>query len=58
MKRTLIWALLLMAGCALVFVSTGGSTTVHLFALGLKMKTAFALLLFTGIGVVIGVLLK
>jgi hypothetical protein len=57
-KRTLIWALLLIAVCVLVFVSTGDRTTVKFFALALKMRTSVALLVFTGIGVVIGALLK
>jgi len=58
MNRKLIWALLLIALCALVFIFTGGSTTIEAFSLALKIKTSLALLLFTSIGIVIGVLLK
>ncbi len=58
MNRRLIWALLLIALCALFFIFTGGSTTVEIFSFALKLKTSLALLLFTGIGIVIGALLK
>jgi hypothetical protein len=58
MSRTLIWALLLIALCVLFFIFTSGSTTVELFSFSLKMKTSIALLSFTGIGIVIGALLK
>lgn len=58
MKRSLIWALALIAVCVLVLISTEGSVTVNLFKLALKMQTAAALLVFTGVGVTIGVLLK
>ncbi len=58
MNRRLIWALLLIALCALFFISTGGNTTVEIFSLKQKMPTALALLSFTGIGIIIGTLLK
>jgi len=58
MNKRLIWALLLIALCALVFIFTGGNTTVEMFALSFKLKTSLALLSFTGIGIVIGALLK
>lgn len=58
MTKPLIWALLLIALCVLFFIFTGGNTTVELFSFSLKMKTSIALLTFTGIGVVIGALLK
>jgi len=58
MNRRLIWALLLIALCALFFIFTGGSTTVEIFSFAIKLKTALALLFFTGIGIVIGALLK
>ncbi len=58
MNRRLIWALLLIALCALIFIFTGGNTTVEIFSLSLKLETSLALLSFTGIGIVIGVLLK
>ncbi len=58
MNRTLIWALLLIALCVLFFIFTDGKTTIELFNFALKMKTSIALLAFTGIGIVIGALLK
>lgn len=58
MNRRLIWALLLIALCVLFFIFTGGGTTVEIFSLALKLKTSLALLLFTGVGIVIGALLK
>ncbi|MBI9019658.1 MAG: hypothetical protein JEZ10_00175 [Verrucomicrobia bacterium] len=58
MNRRLIWALLLIALCVLFFIFTGGNTTVEIFSFALKLKTSLALLLFTGIGIVIGALLK
>ena len=58
MNRRLIWALLLIALCVLFFIFTGGSTTVEIFSFAMKLKTSLALLLFTGIGIVIGALLK
>ena len=58
MNRKLIWALSLIAICVLFFISTNGNTTVEIFSLKQKMPTALALLGFTGIGIVIGTLLK
>lgn len=58
MNRRLIWALLLIAICVLFFIFTGGNTTVEIFSFAIKLKTSLALLLFTGIGIVIGALLK
>jgi len=59
MRKSLIWALALIAFCVLVFISTGGSTSVEIFNLELmRVKTSVALLIFTGIGIVTGALLK
>lgn len=58
MNRRLIWALLLIALCVLFFIFTGGSTTVEIFSFAMKLKTSLALLLFTGVGITIGALLK
>jgi len=58
MNRRLIWALLLIALAVLFFIFTGGNTTVEIFSLSFKLKTSLALLGFTGIGIVIGALLK
>ena len=58
MNRSLIWALLLIALCVLFFIFTDGNTTIEIFSFEQKMPTALALLSFTGIGIVIGTLLK
>ena len=58
MNKRMIWALGLITFCVLVFIFTGGSTTVEIFNFAMKVKTSLALLCFTGIGIVIGVLLK
>lgn len=58
MNKKLIWALALIAICVLFFICSGGSTTVEFFSFPVKLKTSMALLSFTGIGIVIGVLLK
>ncbi len=58
MNKTLIWALALIAVCVLFFISSDGSTTVKLFSFKQSMPTSIALLSFTGIGIVIGALLK
>ncbi len=58
MNRRLIWALLLIALCVLFFIFTGGNTTIELFSFAMKLKTSLALLLFTGVGIVIGALLR
>lgn len=58
MRKPLIWALLLIALCVLFFIFTDGNTTIELFSFKRKMPTSLALLSFTGIGIVIGALLK
>lgn len=58
MRKSLIWALVLIALCVLFFIFTGGNTTVEFFSFALKLKTSLALLMFTGVGIVIGALLK
>lgn len=58
MNKRLIWALGLIALCVLAFIFTRGTTTVEIFNFSLKVKTSLALLGFTGIGIVIGALLK
>jgi len=58
MSRTRIWALYLIALCVLFFIFTDGKTTIEFFSFALRMKTSIALLVFTGIGIVIGALLK
>lgn len=58
MRKPLIVALSLIALCVLFFIFTDGNTTIELFAFEQKMPSALALLSFTGIGIVIGALLK
>ena len=58
MNKPLLWALFLIALCALFFIFTGGTTKIEIFSQTFHMKTSLALLLFTGIGTAIGVLLK
>ena len=58
MRKPLVWALLLIALCVLFFVFTDGKTTIELFSMAWRMETSLALLSFTGIGIVIGVLIK
>jgi hypothetical protein len=58
MNKSLLWALFLIALCALFFIFTGGRTKIELFTFAFSMKTSIALLIFTGIGTTIGVLLK
>ncbi len=58
MNKSLMWALFLMALCALFFIFTGGKTTITLFEWAYTIKSSLALLIFTAIGTTIGVLLK
>ncbi len=58
MKKSLLWALALIAVCVLFFVSSDGETAIELFKWKQKMPTGLALMLFSGVGIVIGVLLK
>jgi hypothetical protein len=58
MRKPLIWALSLITLCVLFFIFSDGRTTIELFSYAWKMKTSMALLTFTGIGIVIGALLK
>lgn len=58
MNKPLLWALFLMALCALFFIFTGGKTTIKIFEWERTIRTSIALLIFTGIGTTIGVLLK
>jgi hypothetical protein len=58
MRKSLIWALALIALCVLFFIFTGGKTKVEFFSFAMELKTSIALLLFTGVVIVIGALLK
>ncbi len=58
MRRPLIWALSLITLCVLFFIFSDGKTTIELFSYAWEMQTSIALLVFTGIGIIIGALLK
>jgi len=58
MKKSLLWALFLIVLCVLFFIFTGGNTKIEIFSFAFSVKTSIALLIFTGIGTTIGVLLK
>ncbi|MDP6525879.1 MAG: hypothetical protein QGI24_08565 [Kiritimatiellia bacterium] len=59
MSKRLLWALLLIALTAILLIlNTKGAVSLNLVFGDLKMTTAVALLLFTSIGVTIGILLK
>lgn len=58
MKKNTVIALLMLAVVAIVLIFTSGSTTVNLGVGKVHMHTPLALLLFTAIGVVTGLLLK
>lgn len=58
MRKSMLWALLLIAVCVLFFIFSDGRTTIELFSMAWRLRTSVALLGFTGIGIVIGVLLK
>lgn len=58
MNKRIIIALLLIALVAIVLILSSGTTAVNLGFGRMHMHTPLALLLFTSIGVVIGLLLK
>lgn len=58
MSKSLLWAFFLIVLCVLFFIFTGGNTRIEIFNLTFPMKTSVALLIFTGLGTTIGVLLK
>ncbi|MCF7850007.1 MAG: hypothetical protein K9M45_14230 [Kiritimatiellales bacterium] len=59
MRKSLLWALLLMALCTIIFIFTKGRVDIAVAKLVIKnVPTSMALLVFTGTGIVIGVLLK
>ena len=58
MRKSLLWALALIAVCVLFLVYSDGDTTLELFKWKRELPTAVVLMLFTGVGIVIGALLK
>jgi len=59
MRKSLLWALLLIAICTITFIFTKGHVDIAFGKLVIrKVPTAIALLIFTGTGIVIGALLK
>ena len=59
MRKSLLWALLLLALCILTFIFTKGLVNISIGKMVIKgIPTAVALLSYTSIGIAIGVLLK
>jgi len=58
MNRRIVIALLMIALVAIVLILSSGNTTVNLGFGRIHMHTPLAMLLFTSIGVVVGLLLK
>jgi hypothetical protein len=59
MNKKLLWTLLVIALTVIVLLlNMGGRATIDLYVTELRMRTAFAYLSFTAVGVLIGVLLK
>jgi uncharacterized integral membrane protein len=58
MPRNSIYALILIAALVVIFLFNRGRVDVNLVAAQFSMMKSLAFLLFTGLGVLIGVLLK
>lgn len=59
MKKSMIWALLLLAVCILTFIFTKGRVNISLGRLVVQgVPTAIAMLFYTSAGIAIGVMLK
>jgi hypothetical protein len=59
MKKNLLWALLIMAFCVLTFIFTKGHVNLALSRLVVRdVPVSLALMIYTGLGISIGVLLK
>lgn len=58
MSKNVITALVLIALIVVVLILTKGNTTVNLGLMKVSASTSFVLLGFTGIGTLIGLLLK
>ena len=59
MKKGVVWALVLMGFCALTYIFSRGKVDISIANLVIKnVPTGLAFLSYTGIGLVIGVLIK
>ena len=59
MKKSMVWALLLLALCILTFIFTKGHVHISLGKLVIRdVPTAIAMLGYTSVGIAIGVMLK
>ncbi len=59
MRKSLLWALLLIALVVLILIrNSGGSVRLNLILTTVKLSLPLALLGFTAVGVVIGILLR
>jgi len=58
MRKNVVWALLILAGCILVFIFSGGSMHLNLLFTKVNPSVPLDLFIFTALGVVVGLLLK
>lgn len=58
MKKSLIAALLLLAVSVIIMIMNRYSVNLNVFGYGVSMMQSFVLLIFTGVGVVVGICLK
>ena len=58
MNRRLLYGLLIIALCVIVFIFTRGDVSINLLVTRIRPPTSIALLTFMGLGVVVGLLLK
>ena len=58
MSKRMLYALILMALVTLVFIFSRGKTEITLIKWNIEALTSVILLIFTGIGIAIGILLK
>jgi hypothetical protein len=58
MNKNIVTALILIALVVVVLIMTKGTTSVNLVVMKVSASTSFMLLGFTGIGTLIGLLLK
>ena len=58
MSKNVIWALLILAGCILVFIFSGGSMSLNLIVTKVHPSVPLGLFIFMALGVVVGLLLK
>jgi hypothetical protein len=58
MSKNVVWALLILAGCVLVFIFSGGSMSLNLVFTKVHPSVPLGLFIFTALGVIVGLLLK